>query len=234
MLLISGSPILARTHRTGTKLWRVAASALTNGMNRITRSSATWLALGAALIQLPAVMASEKTGNASSMPTQEVHKKTRERPEYVTALETIYGGPSHSGFGSAVFYGTLSGTDKLSEAAKNRYRDFVGERWERFGEEAWMRPWNEVYVRERSTRPDIVTELRGISDRDARQSVPMILDNVEHAEAGRSALSGVFDDTTVTELRVFNLGDGEAMSGLLVAGRRGVSGETTFLVFLMD
>ena len=38
----------------------------------------------------------------------------------------------------------------------------------------------------------------------------------------------------MTELRVFNLGDGEAMSGLLVAGRRGATGEATFLVFLMD
>jgi hypothetical protein len=37
----------------------------------------------------------------------------------------------------------------------------------------------------------------------------------------------------VAELRVFNLGDGEAMSGLLVAGRR-ASGDATFLAFLMD
>jgi len=37
----------------------------------------------------------------------------------------------------------------------------------------------------------------------------------------------------VSELRAFNLGDGEAMSGLLAAGRRGSTGETTFLVFLM-
>jgi hypothetical protein len=38
----------------------------------------------------------------------------------------------------------------------------------------------------------------------------------------------------VTELRAFNLGDGGAMSGLLVAGRRSLGGESTFLVFLMD
>jgi hypothetical protein len=62
----------------------------------------------------------------------------------------------------------------------------------------------------------------------------MILDHLEGAEAARTALSNAFDEPTVTELRVFNLGDGEAMSGLLVAGRRGASGEATFLVFLMD
>ena len=62
----------------------------------------------------------------------------------------------------------------------------------------------------------------------------MILDSVEEAETARAALSVAFDDPSVTELRAFNLGDGGAMSGLLVAGRRGASGETTFLVFLMD
>ena len=62
----------------------------------------------------------------------------------------------------------------------------------------------------------------------------MILEGVEGAEQARAALAAAYDDPAVTELRVFNLGDGEAMSGLLVAGRRGATGEATFLVFLMD
>jgi hypothetical protein len=37
----------------------------------------------------------------------------------------------------------------------------------------------------------------------------------------------------LTELRVFNLGNGEAVSGFLVAARRDTD-EATFLVFLMD
>jgi hypothetical protein len=57
---------------------------------------------------------------------------------------------------------------------------------------------------------------------------------VENAEAARAALSAAFDDPAVTELRAFNLGDGGAMSGLLVAGRRAPGGESAFLVFLMD
>ena len=52
--------------------------------------------------------------------------------------------------------------------------------------------------------------------------------------AAGAALSTAFDDPAVTELRAFNLGDGGAMSGLLVAGRRSPGGESTFLVFLMD
>ena len=50
----------------------------------------------------------------------------------------------------------------------------------------------------------------------------------------RAALAAAYDDPAVTDLRVYNLGDGGAMSGLLVAGYRKGTGEATFLVFLMD
>jgi glycine cleavage system aminomethyltransferase T len=62
----------------------------------------------------------------------------------------------------------------------------------------------------------------------------MILDAVQDADKARAALSAAFDDATVTELSVYNIGDGAAMSGLLIAARRGATGESTFLVFLMD
>jgi hypothetical protein len=149
-------------------------------------------------------------------------------------MEAAYGAPSEAGFGSAVFHEVLKGTDDLSQAAKVKYRTFVGQLWDRFGEEAWMGPWKQVYVRDPAAGPDIASELRGIVDGDARLSVPMVLENIEGADGARAALSAAFDDAEVSALRVFNLGDGEAMSGLLVAGRRGASGETTFLVFLMD
>ena len=97
-----------------------------------------------------------------------------------------------------------------------------------------MGSWRDVYARTPGVRSDVVGELRGIADPDARFSVPMILDNIEGAEAARVALSTAFDDPAVTELRAFNLGDGEAMSGILVAGRRSASGEAAFLVFLLD
>jgi hypothetical protein len=155
-------------------------------------------------------------------------------PDYVAGLEAAYGGPSQAGFGSAVFHESLPDGKDLPQAALSVYRTFVGALLVRSGEQAWMAPWREVYVRQPGTKPDVIAELRGIADRDAQLSVPMILDNIEGAEAARAALSNAFDDPSVTELRVFNLGDGEAMSGLLVASRRGASGEATFLVFLMD
>jgi hypothetical protein len=156
------------------------------------------------------------------------------KPDPVRRLEGAYGGPSQEGFGSAVFYQTLQGTDDLTLAALSTYRTFVGTLWERYGEQAWMGAWKAVYTRPPGVKPDICAELWSIADPDARLSAPLILDNIEGAEAARAALAAVFDDPAVTELRVFNLGDGGAMSGLLVAGRHGTSGAATFLVFLMD
>ena len=155
------------------------------------------------------------------------------KPEVVTALEAAYGVPSQAGFGSAVFFDQLKPTDTLADAALAKYKFFVGDLWERYGEDAWMGPWKEVYARQPGGKPDIVAELRGIADRDARQSVPMILDNIDDAEQARSALSAAFDDPALKELAVYNLGDGEAMSGILVAGRN-TDGVATFLVFLLD
>jgi hypothetical protein len=128
----------------------------------------------------------------------------------------------------------LASTDELTQVSLSTYKTFVGQFWERYGEQAWMGPWRAVYARKAGATPDIVAELRAITDSDGRRSVPMLLDNIDAAPAARAALSAAFDDPALTELRIFNLGDGEAMSGLLIAGRRDASGETTFLVFLMD
>ena len=140
-------------------------------------------------------------------------------PECVTALETAYGAPSQAAFGSAVFHERLKASDDLEQATLAKYRYFVGDQWERFGEAAWMGPWTEVYSRQPGTKHDIVAELGGLADRGARLSASVILDDVENAEEARAALSAAFDDSAVTEISVYNLGDGGEMSGLLIAGR---------------
>jgi hypothetical protein len=94
--------------------------------------------------------------------------------------------------------------------------------------------WRQVYVRPGGTRGDIAAELRGIADPEARRSVPMLLDAIDNPEAARAALSAAFDDPAVADLRVFNLGDGAALSGLLIAARHAADGAAIFLVFLMD
>jgi membrane-associated protease RseP (regulator of RpoE activity) len=156
------------------------------------------------------------------------------KPAYVIDLEAAYGAPSQAGRGSAVFYQPLAAVDGLTAAALAKYKYFVGKLWDQWGEDAWMGPWKEVYVRPTGARAAIVAELRGIDDPDAALSAPMILDAVQGAEAARAALAAAYDDPAVTELRVFNLGDGGAMSGILVAGHRAGTGEATFLLFLLD
>jgi hypothetical protein len=165
------------------------------------------------------------TGNAETITS---------KPEYVNALEAAYGAPSQAGFGSAVFYEHMKADDDLRQAAIEKYRYFVGELWERYGEEAWMGPWKEVYSRKAGVQHNIVAELRNIKDPDAAISVPMILDNIEGADKARLALSTAYDHPLVTDIQVYNLGDGGAMSGLLIAGRRNETGEAIFLVFLLD
>ena len=185
------------------------------------------------LTELQAALDADQ-GSNQSMSEETVTTSTPAKPDYVASLEAAYGAPSQAGFGSAVLYEPMQAGDDLEQAALAKYRYFVGELWERWGEDAWMGPWKEVFARPAGAKPDIVAELRGIEDADAAISAPMILDAVQDAEAARAALSAAFDDSAVTALRVYNLGDGGAMSGILVAARRVATGDATFLVFLLD
>jgi amidase len=194
------------------------------------------IAVGYALEQTKQARRAPDLDNPSggTMKTSAQTESAAGKPAYVTALEAAYGAPSQAGFGSAVFFESSPATDDLEQLARDKYKYFVGDLWARWGEAAWMGPWQEVYTRPTGAKADIVSELRGIADPDAQNSVPMILENIDGAEQARAALAAAYDDPAVTELRVFNLGDGAAMSGILVAGRRGATGEAAFLVFLMD
>lgn len=154
--------------------------------------------------------------------------------DQVRKLQTLYGPSSQEGFGSAVFHETLRPDASLTAAALAKYRYFVGENWNRFGERAWMAPWREVYSRPAGGRRDFIAELQAIKDPDARRSTPLLLEATEDPAAAREALIAVYDDATVTELRVFNVGDGAAMSGLLVAARRAYSSDAIYVIALMD
>ena len=157
----------------------------------------------------------------------------QKKPVQVTNLEAVYGAPSQAGFGSAVFYVPTADSMDLTQMALDHYKYFVGDLWARYGEDAWMGPWKTVYTRSPDANHDIVAELRGIADPDAALSVPMIVDDLEDAALAQTALAAAFDDPDMRDVRVFNLGDSAAMSGLLIAGRR-TTGETLMLVFLLD
>ncbi len=151
-------------------------------------------------------------------------------------LEAVFGGPSSEGFGSAVFSDILESDEDgdLERTALDVYRRFVGELWDRWGEDAWMAPWKQVYVRPANGRPDVVAELTGLADPSAKISVPLIVEAGPDSERTHAALASAFDDPAVTELRVYVIGDGEAMSGLLVAGRCAASNVAVFVAALMD
>ena len=150
-------------------------------------------------------------------------------PKYVADLEASYGVPSQQGFGSSVFYQTLRAEENLESVALTKYQYFLGGKWS----DAYQAAWARIYTRLSDASRNIEAELRSIGDANARSSASMILDDVESAATAKQALSAAYDDPDVTELNVHSIGDGEAMSGLVVSGRRS-SGESTFLVFLMD
>ncbi len=152
----------------------------------------------------------------------------------VTVLQAIYGQPSQAGFGSAVFDELIqSGTD-LESIALQYYQHFVGNLWEQYGESAWMSTWKQVYVRPNGIQSNIVAELKAIADPLAAEYVPiLLLTETDDQTRAQQALATVFNDPQVTDLRVYAIGDGAAMSGLLLAGRR-TTGEATILVSLLD
>lgn len=155
-------------------------------------------------------------------------------PAYVTQLAASYGAPSQAGFGSAVFYQPLKPNEDLQAAALAIYQFFVGALWDRYGADAWLGPWQPVYTRPPVAFHNLVVELRTMQDREAVQSASLLLDNLDDPEKAHTVLAAAFDDPAVTELVVYKLGDGAAMGGILVAGRRQAPNEAIFLVFLID
>lgn len=155
-------------------------------------------------------------------------------PAYFTDLVKLYGAPSQSGFGSAVFYDQIEPGSDLEPVALHYYQHFVGKLWEQFGSDVWMSAWKQVYARTGGATPDIVTELKAIADPAAVNYVPiLLLEETDDYAKAQQALATVFNHPEVTDLRVYAIGDGAAMSGLLLAGSRS-TGETTILVSLLD
>lgn len=141
-------------------------------------------------------------------------------------LAQVFGEASQNAFGSAVFFEPGPRTGSLEQEALGKYEYFCGETWARFGPENWMATWQHLHGRERDSNDGIESELRGLADREAQQAAEMLL------ETGSEALKAAFDDPGMTQLEIFKIGDGGAMSGILIAAEHD-SGRL-FLVFLLD
>lgn len=157
----------------------------------------------------------------------------QQRADPTATLQAVFGPPSQAGFGSAVFAERVERPQDLEAAAKRCYRHFLGTQWTKAAEAAWMAPWRRVYMRQPADRRGIVAELRGIPDPEARSSISILLDGHDTPSVAEHALSAVYDDAGMGNVQVYTLGDGAALSGLLIAGRAR-SGAATLLVFLMD
>lgn len=151
-------------------------------------------------------------------------------------LEAVFGGPSDDAFGSAVFRREATPETDMEQAAQEVYRDFLGESWQRGGAGTWMATWRtlaERTVADGAGRP-VLDMLTGLPGPEASSSADVLLNGGSDPEAARRALAAAFDSPTVAELRIHAIGDGAALSGLLLAGRDGQRGEAVFVVFLMD
>lgn len=149
-------------------------------------------------------------------------------------LETVFGGPSDDAFGSAVFRRALPGDAALEPLAREIYRDFVGELWDRLGADAWLAPWSLAAARAQGSAQSVVDLLDTLEDLATRSAADMLVNANPDPEAAPDALREAFDHDGISELKVFTIGDGEAMSGLLIAAQDRETSEAIVLVFLMD
>lgn len=161
-----------------------------------------------------------------------INQSESKKTVYLNHLEDVYGPPSQEAFGTAVFQ--ASKMQDLEKGALDAYQYFAGDLWDEWGEEAWMGPWKQVYKRGDDQEGDIIQELNDIDDFDAKMSIPMFLEGIDDPEKANQALQEAFNDPAVSELAVYNLGDGGAMSGILIAALRKEVDEATFLIFLYD
>jgi hypothetical protein len=137
---------------------------------------------------------------------------------FIEALEQVYGKPSKTGFGSAVFSEVSKQGVSLASNALDIYKLFMGDKWKAETVASWMSSWKLVYERHPGTIADILNELKNIKDADAKRSVPLLTELVENAEQGKQALAAVFNHPDISQVQVFNVGDNAAISGLLLCG----------------
>jgi hypothetical protein len=121
----------------------------------------------------------------------------------------------------------------LVDASIEKYRYFCGETWARFGEEKWMSGWQELYHRSPGDTTGILCELRSIKVNLSDPARRYFWMKTRTMMRSISCFPEAFDSDGVKELRIFSIGDGEAMSGFLIAADIVDLGRL-FVAFLMD
>ncbi len=168
------------------------------------------------------------------------HDKTPagDPPAWIEMLQQTFGSPSQAAFGTAVFAETTADTNassndnELETRAQAWYQYFCGPNWEKFGPRNWMGTWLRVDSDAELDVP-ILQVLAQLQDWQTRQSGEQMLEGHADAATAKRVLSQAFDDPTMDVRQIYRIGDGNAMCGILIAGRR-PKGESAFLAFLLD
>lgn len=97
----------------------------------------------------------------------------------------------------------------------------------------WQSHWKLVYKRLQEQTKDILKELQEHADRATRLSVGTMLEGHEDAEQATVQFTNFCNDPAVEQLEIYRIGDGEALSGVLVAASGSDFGKGC-LIFLLD
>lgn len=136
----------------------------------------------------------------------------------IEALERVYGKPTSTGFGSAVFYEVSKKDQNLAAIALEDYKLFMGGKWTPETAAIWMSGWKLVYERIPGLSGDIISELYNIKDSGAKRSVPLLTEVINDPQQAKKALEAAFNNQNLAHLEIFTIGDNEQMSGLLLSG----------------
>ena len=170
----------------------------------------------------------------------------------IETLTSLFGPPSQTTLGAAVFTTTAtlpaqalspaqvsthekpSGAcdEQLEAFAKSKYEYFAGNAWNNFGPEHWIATWARHYERREKAQADILDELAEIQEPATNLAASQITENHDQPDAARAALQEVFNADEIHTLHLYQIGDTEAITGVLIAAA--TADLYIALVFMMD
>jgi hypothetical protein len=151
----------------------------------------------------------------------------------LTELERVFGKASAAGFGSAVFHGQAKPTETSASIAWEHFKSFLGPKWTPERQKAWEGGWKLLYTRPAAAEGNIMAELGSISDPEGKRAIPLLTELIEDADTAKKALTAAFNHADVRQLSMHHLGDGEAISGIMISALYN-DGMACSVIALMD
>ncbi len=170
----------------------------------------------------------------------------------IETLTSLFGPPTQTTLGAAVFTTTTSihaqapcpaqtstpeqtadaCDEQLETFAKSKYEYFAGNAWNNLGPEHWLATWARRYERKEKAKADILKELGDVQEPATNLAASQITENHDQPDAARAALQGVFNADEIHTLHLYQIGDTEAITGVLIAAA--TADLYIALVFMMD